>query len=486
MSTFNSPSPLAPDELDNPKDECGVFGIASPHGDAARMTFFGIYTLQHRGQESAGIAVGDGTTINMHKGMGLVAQIFDEQVIKELSGGNAIGHTRYSTTGDSCLRNAQPFQIETQHGPLAVAHNGNLVNAASLRAELLMCGVGLTSTSDTEVMALMLAGVPGDDWLDRISHCMQRWVGAYALVILTQNGLYAARDPWGIRPLTIGQLPHGGHAVASETGALETIGCNAIREIKPGEAVAIHGTALIVRQAVNPAKPTTLCTFEQIYFSRPDSIWDGNVVHDVRQRLGRQLAREAPVDADVVIPVPDSSIPAALGYAEVSGIPYNTGLIKNRYIGRTFIQPTQKIRERYVQLKFNPLPSVLKDKSVIVIDDSIVRGTTSSRLVTMLREAGARQVHMRITCPPIRYPCHMGVDMATYDELIAHRSEISEIQTALGVDSLYYLSLEGMMKSIVSKSGYCNACFHGKYPFELNRHLSKNEFEVLPLTQEIL
>lgn len=484
MSSYELPTTLIPGDLDSPKDECGVFGIVSPQDDVARMTFFGLYTLQHRGQESTGIAVSDGTAIRMHKGMGLVAQVFDEQIVKKLSGSFAIGHTRYSTTGESSLKNAQPFQIETRHGPLAVAHNGNIVNAAKLRAKLLECGVGLTSTSDSEVMTLMLAGAPGGNWIDRISHCMKRWVGAYALVILTQNGLFAARDPWGIRPLTIGQLPYGGHAVASETGALETIGCDAIREIKPGEVVAIHGTALVVCQAVAPAKPTALCTFEQIYFSRPDSVWDGNVVHDVRQRLGRELAREFPSEANIVIPVPDSSIPAALGYAEASGIPYNTGLIKNRYIGRTFIQPTQKIREHGVHLKFNPLPTVLKDKSVIVIDDSIVRGTTVNHLVTMLREAGAHQVHLRITCPPIRYPCHMGVDMATYDELIAHCFNISDIQEKLGVDSLYYLSLEGLMKSIISESGYCNACFHGQYPFELNQQARKNKFEVLPLVQE--
>lgn len=484
MSSYKPPALLACDELDHPKDECGVFGIASPHDDVARMTYFGLYTLQHRGQESAGIAVSDGLATRMHKGMGLVPQIFDEHVIKQLSGQYAIGHTRYSTTGKSTLKNAQPFQIETRHGPLAVAHNGNLVNAVLLRAELLERGVGLTSTSDSEVMTLLLAGAPGENWLDRIDYCMQRWVGAYALVVLTKNGLFAARDPWGIRPLTIGQLPHGGHAVASETGALETIGCNAIREIKPGEAVAIHGTALIIRQAVAPAKPTALCTFEQIYFSRPDSIWDGNVVHDVRQRLGRQLAREAPVDADVVIPVPDSSIPAALGYAEESGIPYNIGLIKNRYIGRTFIQPSQTLRQQSVQLKFNPLPTILKDKSLIVIDDSIVRGTTASHLVAMLREAGARQVHMRITCPPILHPCHMGVDMATHDELIASRFSVLEIQKELGTDSLYFLSIEGMMKAINSQSGYCNACFHGQYPFELNQYIHKAQLETLTLVKE--
>ncbi|NQS91538.1 MAG: amidophosphoribosyltransferase [Chloroflexi bacterium] len=464
--------------LDRPRDECGVFGVASPQDNVAQMTYLGLHALQHRGQESAGMAVSNGCNMKIHKGMGLVTQVFNEATIANLQGHYALGHTRYSTTGKSSISNAQPFQIETLHGPLAVAHNGNLVNAAALRKELLERGIGLTSTSDSEVMTLMLAGAPGAKWIDRIDHCMQLWIGAYALVVLTQNGLFAARDPWGIRPLTIGQLPDRGHAVASETGALETIRCNAIREIKPGEVISILEAALIVRQAVSPANPTALCTFEQIYFSRPDSIWDGNVIHDIRQRLGCQLAIEAPVDAEVVIPVPDSSIPAALGYSAESGIPYNIGLIKNRYIGRTFIQPSQNIRERSVDMKYNPLPTVLKDKSVVVIDDSIVRGTTIRHLVTILRDAGARQVHLRITCPPIRHPCHMGVDMATYDELIAHRSSIPEIQKILGADSLHYLSLKSMMKSIKPNSGYCNACFTGNYPFELNRHLSKGEFEV--------
>ena len=461
-----------PEVLDRPRDECGVFGIASPQDNVAQMTFLGLHALQHRGQESAGMAVSDGINMKIHKGMGLVTQVFNNVIIANLQGDYAIGHTRYSTTGKSCLSNAQPFQIETRHGPLAVAHNGNLINTGALRKDLLKRGIGLTSTSDSEVMTLMLAGAPGVEWIDCIDHCMQIWKGAYALVVLTQNGLFAARDPWGIRPLTIGQLPDRGHAVASETGALETIGCNAIREIKPGEVISIRDAALIVHQAVPPANPSALCTFEQIYFSRPDSIWDGDVVHDIRQRLGRQLAIEAPVDAEVVIPVPDSSIPAALGYSAESGIPYNTGLIKNRYIGRTFIQPSQNIRERDVDMKFNPLPTVLKDKSVIVIDDSIVRGTTIKHLVTILRDAGASKVHLRITCPPIRHPCHMGVDMPTYDELIAHRSSVPEIQKILGADSLHYLSLEGMMKSINSNSGYCNACFTGNYPFEIARHQS--------------
>ena len=458
-------------------EECGIFGVSSSHQDVARMTFFGLFTLQHRGQEAAGIAVSDGFGMKMHKGMGLVNQVFDEEIIDQLKGKFAIGHNRYSTTGSSVLVNAQPFQIQTRYGPLALAHNGNLVNAAELREELFERGVGLTSSSDSEIMTMMLAGAPGDTWLKRISHSMSRWVGAFALVVLTSDGVYAARDPWGLRPLTIGQLPHRGHAVASETGALETIGCDAIREINPGEVVYLHEAALIVRQAVPLANPSALCTFEHIYFSRPDSIWDGRVVHDVRVRLGMQLAREDNIEADVVVPVPNSSIPAAIGYARESGITFEIGLIKNRYIGRTFIQPSQDMRRQGVNLKLNPLPSVLDGKRVIVLDNSIVRGTTSQRIVTMLRNAGAREVHMRVTCPPISHPCFMGVDIPTYKELIAHNLCVDDIRSQLGADSLHYLSLDSMMEAINSDKNYCNACFTGHYPFVINGQITKKTLE---------
>ena len=464
---------------DSLHEECGVFGVASSQPDVARMTFFGLYALQHRGQEAAGIAVSDGLGMNLHKGMGLVSQVFDQAIIDQLKGKFAIGHNRYSTTGSSVLINAQPFQIQTQYGPLAFAHNGNLINAAHLRQELFERGVGLTSSSDSEVMTMMLAGAPGDTWLERISHCMTRWKGAFALVVLTTDGVYAARDPWGLRPLTIGQLPHRGHAVASETGALETIGCDAIREIKPGEVVYLHEAALIIRQAVSPAQPSALCTFEHIYFSRPDSKWDSRVVHDVRIRLGQQLAKEAAVEADVVVPVPDSSIPAAIGYARESGIPFETGLIKNRYIGRTFIQPSQDMRRQGVNLKLNPLPSVLKGKRVVVLDDSIVRGTTSKRIVAMLRDAGATEVNMRVTCPPIAHPCFMGVDIPTYEELIAFNLCPDEIRGQLGADSLHFLSIDGMMEAISSKTGYCNACFTGHYPFPITENINKQLLETI-------
>jgi len=450
---------------DSLNEECGVFGISSLNQDVARLTFFGLSTLQHRGQESAGIAVSDGRKFHLHKDMGLVSQIFTEAVIDQLKGHLAVGHTRYSTTGSSTLDNAQPLLVEGKHGSVALAHNGNLLNTSSLRNELVERGMVLHSSSDSEIMAIMLTFASGESWMERIQSCMEKWIGAYSLVVLTLEGVFAARDPWGIRPLTIGQLPSGGHAVSSETGALETVGCVAIREIRPGEVVALHRSALIVKQAMLPEKPLALCTFEHIYFSRPDSIWDGQVVSDVRFRLGQHLTEESQVDADVVIPVPDTSIPAGLGYADKSGIPYNIGLIKNRYIGRTFIQPSQDMRKRGVFLKFNSLPSVLRGKRVVLIDDSIVRGTTIPRLVSMLREAGAEQVHVRITCPPLTHPCFMGVDMPTHGELIAHHKTVAQVCDLVGADSLHYLSLQGMMEAIGSTTGYCNACFTGKYPF---------------------
>ena len=464
-------------DKDTPHEECGILGIFAPNEDVARMAFFGLYALQHRGQEAAGIAVADGTSIRIHKDVGLVAQVFNEGNLAPLTGHYAIGHTRYSTTGSSSKRNAQPFLIETQFGPIAAAHNGNLVNAAELRQEVLKRGVGLYSSSDSEVITMMLAGAEGDTWDDRIRNCMPKWRGAYSLVILTRDQIYAVRDPWGFRPLSVGRLPSGGHAAASESGALRTLGCNAIREVKPGEIITLSNTALRVRQAIPPAPQLARCTFEHIYFSRPDSFWDGLLVHEVRQRLGEELAREAPVDAEVVIPVPDSSIPAAIGYARASGIPYNDGFIKNRYIGRTFIQPTASLRQQGVAMKFLTIEENLRNKRIVVLDDSIVRGTTSGPLVRLLRDAGAREVHLRITCPPIAHPCFMGVDMGTYEELIAHRLTLEEIRDHIDADTLHFLSLDGMMRAIDRQSGYCNACFTGVYPIDLDVQQTKTGFE---------
>ena len=462
---------------DHPLEECGVIGVFAPDEDVARMTFFGLYALQHRGQEAAGIAVTDGHAIRMHKDVGLVSQVFNPTNLLPLKGNYAIGHTRYSTTGSPSARNAQPFLIETMHGPLAVAHNGNLVNAVELRQELLHKGIGLSSSSDSEVLTMMLAGAEGSSWEERLRNTMGRWQGAYSLVVLTLDGVYAVRDPWGFRPLSVGMLPGGGHAVASESGALETLGCLAIREVKTGEVIALSNAALRVLQALPSASHRAYCVFEHVYFSRPDSFWDGRLVHHVRQRLGEELAREMPTEADVVIPVPDSSIPAAIGYAAVSGLPYNDGFIKNRYIGRTFIQPTDSLRKQGVALKFNVLTENVRGKRIIVIDDSIVRGNTSGPLVHLLREGGAAEIHMRITCPPIRHPCYMGVDMGRYEDLIAHRMSVEEISAHTGCDSLYYLSLEGMMRAVGRQDGYCDACFTGNYPVDVDLVHSKTGFE---------
>jgi amidophosphoribosyltransferase len=462
---------------DRPREECGVIGIFAPNEDVARMAFFGLYALQHRGQEAAGLAVSDGRSMRLHKDNGLVSQVFKPESLAPMRGDYAIGHTRYSTTGSSSAQNAQPFMIETLYGPIAVAHNGNLTNSPELRQDLLRRGVGLQASSDTEVITLMLAGTEGSTWMERIKGLMAKWQGAYSLVILTVNGVFAVRDPWGFRPLSVGILPNGGHACASETGALRTLGCQAIREVKPGEIISLSNNALTVQQALIPHNPLACCTFEHIYFSRPDSFWDGRSVHQVRQRLGIELARENGVAADVVIPVPDSSIPAAIGYAAATGIPYNDGFIKNRYIGRTFIEPTDSLRKQGVALKFNVINENVLGKRVVMIDDSIVRGNTTGPLVRLLREAGALEVHVRITCPPIAHPCFMGVDMGTYNELIAHRMSVDEICKFSGADSLHYLSLDGMMRAIGRTEGYCNACFTGVYPLDVNLASTKTGFE---------
>jgi amidophosphoribosyltransferase len=464
---------------ESPKEECGVIGIFAPNEDVARMTFFGLYALQHRGQEAAGMAVADGLTMSMHKGVGLVSHVFTPNTMAELKGHYAIGHTRYSTTGSSMLRNAQPFMIETINGPLALAHNGNLVNSAELRQELMQQGVGFSSSSDTEVMTMMLARNGGATWEERIKTAMKKWIGAYSLVILTRDCVYAVRDPWGFRPLCIGMLPSGGHAVASETGALQTLGCEAIRDVKPGEVVSLSNNALKVMQAVKPEQPSAMCVFEHIYFARPDQTWDGINVHHVRQRLGEELAREVAgrFEADVVIPVPDSSVPAAIGFSHVSGIPYNDGFIKNRYVGRTFIEPTDSLRKRGVALKFNVINENVRDKRVVMIDDSIVRGNTTGPLIKLLKNAGAKEVHVAITCPPIAHPCFMGVDMGRHEDLIAHKRTVEEIREYVGADSLYYLSVDGMMKAVQRKDGFCQACFTGQYPIPVDMLSVKTGFE---------
>ena len=448
---------------DKPREECGVFGIFAPGRDVARHTFFALYALQHRGQEAAGIVTCDGQMAHVHKGMGLVSQVFNEENLHYLQGGLAIGHTRYSTTGAPKLRNTQPYIIETLDGPLAIAHNGNLINAPQLRRELLERGAGLSTSSDSEVLLHLLAGAGAPDYSTRIRIMMARAEGAYALTILTRSAIYGVRDPWGLRPLVLGRID-GGYVLASESCAFGTIGAETVREVQPGEIVRIDERGYEIVQGAPPA-PLAFCTFEQIYFARPDTIFNGQLVHQTRQRLGKQLAKEAPVAADIVVPVPDSGTPHAIGYAQKSGIPYSEGLIKSRYIGRTFIQPSDELRKVGVAMKFNPLPDNLRGRRVVLVDDSIVRGNTSGPLIRLLREAGAKEVHVRVACPPIKFPCFMGVDMASQSELIAANKSLDEIQAHIGADSLAFLSIAGMMKALRASGGYCNACFTGDYPF---------------------
>jgi amidophosphoribosyltransferase len=477
------------DELDRPREACGIFGIYAPGRDVARLTFFGLYALQHRGQESAGIATCDGKSAYIHKDMGLVSQVFNEDNLNPLKGHLAIGHNRYSTTGSSHVRNVQPYLIDTIYGPLGVGHNGNLTNALELRYRLLERGVGLSSTSDSEAITQALASPPevwgnngqwddnGDRWQARIRALMKVAEGAYSLTILTRNAVYAVRDPYGLRPLCLGEL-EGGYVVASESSALQTIGARYLREVEPGEIVRLDAEGLSSVMGHAPRR-RALCSFEYVYFARPDSVLDGQVIHEVRQRFGRQLAREAPADADIVVPVPDSSTPAAIGYSRESGLPFTEGLIKNRYIGRTFIQPDDDLRKVGIQLKYNPLPSNLEGRRVILIDDSIVRGNTAGPLVQLIRAGGATEVHVRVSSPPVRHPCFMGVDMATRKQLIAHQMNVRDICTAIGADSLAYLSLEGMMACIEQTPGleerHCNACFSGNYPIPIPGWLFEEE-----------
>lgn len=454
------------------REACGVFGIYAPGMDVARVTFFGLYALQHRGQESAGITTGDGKELRTHRAMGLVVQVFNEEELAFLRGHVAIGHNRYSTTGSSKICNAQPIMVDSNLGPLALGHNGNLVNALPLSEQLIQQGEALTSTTDSELIARAIASAPGLDWETRIIHTLPRLQGAYSLVMATPDTLYAARDPLGVRPLCLGRL-NGGWVVASESCALDTVGAAFVREVEPGELIAVNGDGLRRVQAVEPRR-RSLCIFEFIYFARPDSVIDSRLVYLARQEMGRYLAREYPVEADLVIPVPDSAIPAATGYALESGIPFGEGLIKNRYIGRTFIQPDQRLRQVGVQLKFNPLPEVLDGKRMVVVDDSIVRGTTTPPVIGLLRRAGAREVHMRICAPPMRHPCYLGVDTARRSELIAARMSVDEIRRHIGADSLGYLSLDGLLSSVGQEDGrYCQACFTGNYPVPIQLEMDK-------------
>jgi amidophosphoribosyltransferase len=464
--------------FDHPKEECGVIGVFTPEGEASRLAFFGLFALQHRGQESAGIAAANGENVVVHADMGLVTQIFREPDFYPLVGNMAIGHTRYSTSGSSELCNAQPLLVEGEHGQLAVANNGNIINALQLKEQLQdKWNCTFTSTTDTEVIAQMLAHAVGATWQERVFQCMRQLEGAYSIVIQTKDTMIAARDPLGIRPLCLGKL-NGGWIVASESCALDHLGAEYLREIEPGEVVIVDGNGLHTATWSGRTGRRALCVFELIYFARPDSIMDGKLVHSTRQQLGAQLAREHPVEADLVIGIPDSSTAAAVGYAQESGIPYSEGLIKNRYVGRTFIEPEQRLRDLGVRQKFNPLVEVIQGKRLVVVDDSIVRGTTTPHVVNLLRKGGAKEVHMRVCAPPIKHPCFMGVDMASYEELLAANNSLEQIREMVGADSLGYLSVEGLMGVVGgTDGGFCDACFTGNYPVPIQLELSKFALE---------
>ncbi|MEO0986436.1 MAG: amidophosphoribosyltransferase [Cyanobacteria bacterium J06639_14] len=463
--------------IDKPEEACGVFGVYAPEEDVATLSYFGLFALQHRGQESAGIATFDQGNIHTYKHMGLVSQVFDGSVLQELPGQFAVGHTRYSTTGSSHLANAQPAIAKTCLGELALAHNGNVVNAAALKEELHRTGHAFVSTADTELIAYAIAEAvdEGHGWIDGAIAAFKRCQGAFSLVIGTPTGLIGARDPYGIRPLVLGILgqepsqPDGpaNYVLASETCGLDIIGAHYVRDIQPGELVWITESGITSIQWDNQAK-RKLCVFEMIYFSRPDSVVNEETLYSYRLRLGKELAQESPADVDLVMAVPDSGVPAAIGFAQAAQLPYAEGLIKNRYVGRTFIQPTQSMREVGIRMKLNPLKDVLEGKRVLIVDDSIVRGTTSYKIVKALREAGATEVHMRISSPPVTHPCFFGIDTDSQDQLIAANLSVDEIAEKIGVDSLAYLSWEGMLTAThQDTSSFCSACFTGNYPIEI-------------------
>ena len=460
-----------------PREACGVVGVYTPGEEAARTAFFGLFSLQHRGQESAGIASADGRTISCRREMGLVSQAFHEFALARLPGDMAVGHTRYSTTGASYLDNAQPLEVTGTNGRIALGHNGNVINAVGLRSELEEgWGLRFTTATDSEVIAQLLANAPGATWGERVGYMMRRLQGAYSVVVLTPQEIIAFRDPLGVRPMCVGMF-RGGWVVASESCALDHIGATLLRELEPGEAVQIDSEGLRSIHKGHEGRHA-LCSFEYIYFARPDSILDGRLVHAARREMGRQLAIKHPVDADMVMGIPDSAIAAGTGFAEESGLPYQEGLVKNRYVGRTFIQPDQRLRDLGVRLKFNPLPEVLEGKRVVVVDDSIVRGTTTPHVVNLLRSAGAKEVHLRVCAPPIISPCHFGVDMATKAEMLAAHRDVPEIREFIGADSLGYLSVDGLFKAIGRPQKHsCSACFTGDYPVEVQLEMDKLALE---------
>jgi amidophosphoribosyltransferase len=456
-------------EIKGLNEECGVFGIWG-HENAAQITYYGLHSLQHRGQEGAGIAVSNGEKVNVAKGLGLVTEVFGQGEISDLHGKAAIGHVRYATAGGGGYQNVQPLHFQSHSGSLALAHNGNLVNATALKHQLENQGSIFQTTSDTEVLAHLIKRSGYLSLKDKVKNALTMLKGAYAFLILTETEMLVALDPNGLRPLSIGRLGDA-YVVVSETCALDVIGASYVRDVEPGELVIINDQGLTSERFtlnVNRA----ICSMEYIYFSRPDSNIDGINIHSARKNLGRQMAMEAPVEADVVTGVPDSSISAAIGFAEQSGIPYELGLIKNRYVGRTFIQPSQELREQGVKMKLSPVRKIVEGKRVVMVDDSIVRGTTSRRIVNMLREAGATEVHVRISSPPIKNPCFYGIDTSTTEELIAANNTVEEIRQMIGADSLVFLSEDGLVEAIGRPyegeyRGQCMACFTGKYPTEI-------------------
>ena len=472
------PNPTAAPH-DYPREACGIVGIYSEGEDVARHAFFGLYALQHRGQESAGIASSTGDDINIKVSMGLVGQAFQEEDIAQLPGHIAIGHTRYSTTGGSIIDNAQPICSVSAAVNLALAHNGNVINARELKQELSRWGLEFHGSNDSEIIAHMLAHAPGVSWRDRIAYCMRRLEGAYSLTVMTPNELIGIRDPLGVRPLCIGKLSNG-WVLASESCALDHIGAEFVRDVEPGEAVLIDadGIRSIYKRLPDNGLQSAGCVFEYIYFARPDSMIEGRLVHSTRAAMGAALSEEHPVEADLVIGVPDSATAAAVGYSQASGIPYAEGLVKNRYVGRTFIQPDQQLRDLGVRLKLNVLPEIIGGKRIVVVDDSIVRGTTTPHVVNLLRRGGAREVHLRICAPPIVSTCHFGVDMATKPELIAANMSVDDIRDFVGADSLGFLSPEALVDSVgLQRNTLCMACFTGEYPIPVQLEMDKLALE---------
>ncbi|MBF2027776.1 MAG: amidophosphoribosyltransferase [Oscillatoriales cyanobacterium C42_A2020_001] len=482
------------DRPDKPEEACGVFGVFAPGEDVAKLVYFGLYALQHRGQESAGIATFENEQVHLYKEMGLVSQVFNESILNSLPGQLGIGHTRYSTTGSSRVVNAQPAMVKTNLGALALAHNGNLVNTPILREELLRNNHNLVTTTDSELIAFAIAEEvnSGKPWLEGAISAFNRCQGAFSLVIGTPSGMMGTRDPNGIRPLVIGTLPKTTateptrYVLASETCGLDIIGADYLRDVEPGELVWITEEGMASFHWSTQPQPK-LCIFEMIYFARPDSVMQNESLYSYRMRIGRILAEESPIEADLVIAVPDSGIPAAIGYSQASGIPYAEGLIKNRYVGRTFIQPTQSMRESGIRMKLNPLRDVLAGKRVVIVDDSIVRGTTSRKIVKALRDAGATEVHMRISSPPVTHPCFYGIDTDNQEQLIAATKSVEEIAAQIEVDSLSYLSWQGMLVATrEDPNHFCSACFTGDYPVDVPELVKRSKliFEKKPVILE--